>query len=95
MTRIILRRFTAKRYRDGKMEITGKVDSGEKRLQMPGTFVEMKCPECGDSWQMEMIDQIYYPGDDSEDRKFYGECEKCDINWEVPYKVEVFAKITL
>ena len=77
------------------MEIIGKVISGVKRLQMPGTFIKMKCPKCGDSWEIEMIDKIYYPDEDREDLNFYGECEKCETDWEVPYKVEVFAKITL
>ena len=77
------------------MEIIGRVDSSEKRLQMPNTFVKMKCPKCGDEWDMEMIDQIYYPDDESEDRSFSGYCEKCEIDWEIPYQIEVFAKITI
>ena len=76
------------------MEIIGKVDSDEKRLQMPGTFVKMKCPKCGHEYDYEMIDAIYYPGIDEEHR-FYGECEKCGEEWEVFYQIEVFAKITI
>jgi len=75
------------------MEIIGKVDSDEKRLQMPGTFVKMKCPKCGKEYDYEMIDAISYPGID-EAHQFYGECE-CGEMWEVPYKIEVFARITI
>ena len=77
------------------MEIIGKVDSGEKRLQMPGTFVTMKCPECGHKEQIEIIDRIYYPNDDNEIREFGIECEKCETEFTIPYQVEVFAKITI
>jgi len=77
------------------MEIIGKVDSGEKRLQMPGTIIKSKCPKCNDEFEMELVDQIYYPGDESEIRVFGFECERCDMDWEIPYKVEVFAKITI
>lgn len=81
-----------------KMEIIGKVDSDEKRLQMPGTFVMMKCPKCGEEYELEMVDQIMYPGS-SEPHCFYGECEiengGCENHWEVPYHVEVFAKIII
>jgi DNA-directed RNA polymerase subunit M/transcription elongation factor TFIIS len=76
------------------MEITGKVNSNEKRLQMPGTFVTMKCPKCGEEYELEMVDHIMYPGAD-EPHCFYGECEKCEDYWQVPYTVEVFAKITI
>ncbi len=77
------------------MEIIGKVDSGEKRLQMPGTFIKMKCPKCGHEDEMEMVDQIYYPGDEDEIREFGMECEKCEREFEIPYQIEVFAKITI
>ncbi len=77
------------------MEIIGKVDSGEKHLQMPGTIIKTQCPKCGLKTEMELIGQIYYPGDDREIREFGFECEDCEENWEIPYKVEVFAKITI
>jgi len=80
------------------MEIIGKVDSDEKRLQMPGTFVKMKCPKCGQEYDLEMEDRIYYLGH-NEPHCFYGECEEenggCGHYWEVPYQIEVFAKITI
>lgn len=77
------------------MEIIGKVDSGEKHLQMPGTFVPMKCPKCSHENKLEMVDQIYYPGDEREIREFGIECEKCETEFEISYQVEVFAKITI
>lgn len=80
------------------MEIIGKVESGEKRLQMPGTFVKMKCPKCGEEYDLEVVDQIMYPGYE-EPHCFYGECETenggCGSYWQVPYQIEVFAKITI
>ena len=77
------------------MEITGKVDSGEKRLQMPGTFIKMKCPDCGHEDKLELVDQIYYPGDDDDNRCFAIECKKCEVEFDLPYRIEVFAKITI
>jgi len=61
---------------------------------MPGTFVKMKCPKCGDEFKLEMIDQIYYPCID-EEHNFYGKCLNCVTDWEVSYQIEVFAKITI
>ncbi len=78
----------------GKMEIIGKVDTDEKRLQMPGTFITLKCPQCETEYKLELVDQIHYPCSD-EKHIFYGECEKCETYWEVPYQVEVFTKITI
>jgi len=61
---------------------------------MPGTFLRMKCPKCGEEYDYELIDAIYYPGID-EPHQFYGACNKCGEEWEVPYQIEVFAEITL
>ena len=74
--------------------ITGSVDvSGIKRFQMPGTCIKFKCPKCGRETDVELIDQIYYPGDDREEHSVAIECEGCDYEAEIVRKIEVVSVI--
>lgn len=72
--------------------IKAKVDSREKRLQMPGTFIDIACSICGKVQKVELVDQIYYPGEG----KPHGlAIECCDKETEIEVKVDIFAEITI
>jgi phage FluMu protein Com len=63
-------------------QITGKLRLDMKRMQMPGTFVPIKCPKCGTVTQVEIIDQIEYPGDEDESHTIGMQCCVCDAEVE-------------
>lgn len=71
--------------------ITGNVDlEGIKRFQVPDAVVKIKCPKCGEVAEIELVDQIYYPGE-SANHSVCFECEKCDI--EIERKIEIVSVI--
>jgi len=56
--------------------ISGNLRLDMKRLQMPGTFVTVMCPNCKVGIEIEMIDQIEYPDEHEQNVGCY--CPKCD-----------------
>ncbi len=66
--------------------IKGNFDiSGIKRFQMPGTIVSIQCPKCGDTADIELVDQLYYPAEGDCSVSF--ECENCDC--EISRKIDI------
>lgn len=73
--------------------ITGNVDlEGIKRFQVPDAIVKIKCPQCGTEFDIDLVDQIYYPAEYPEGgHSVVIECEKCDV--EIERKVKVISVI--
>ena len=71
--------------------VIGSLELSMKRMQMPGTFIPVKCPVCGEVAQVEIIDQIYYPGEENPDHGICIECEECDV--EVERKIDIVSVI--
>ncbi len=71
-------------------EIIGNLDiSRIKRLQMPETTILIECPKCHEVMDVQLIDQLYYPGEGGCSVSF--ECEKCDI--EVNRKIDIVSVV--
>lgn len=57
---------------------TGNVDlEGIKRFQVPDVSINMVCPICGEMYDIQLVDQIYYPAENNHIVRW--ECEECDI----------------